>query len=169
MSSATEYPPLLSLAGGSTRTVLRAAILSIKAEAEVPTCVINKTTPLTYEWSELRTGGAFTSISAVSFELQAPIYIGPKSSLQEMSTRNRAASALSVQELSAFAYTFGRQVQIVLPPTSRRIYLKRGATMPLKIPFKCRNLFSALEALDTQRNPATVPTRPKSWTLAEVA
>ncbi|CAM9347803.1 unnamed protein product, partial [Scytosiphon promiscuus] len=66
VSSATEYPPLLSLAGGSTRSVLRAASLSIKAEAEVPTCMINKTTPLTYQWSELRTGDTFTSTSADS-------------------------------------------------------------------------------------------------------
>ncbi|CAM9463784.1 unnamed protein product, partial [Ectocarpus sp. 12 AP-2014] len=64
VSAATEDPPLLSLAGGATRTVLRAASLAIVANAEVENCVTNKTSELTYEWSELRTGGTFTSTSA---------------------------------------------------------------------------------------------------------
>lgn len=65
MSAATEDPPLLSLAGGSARTVLRVASLSIAAIAEVEDCVNSKTSELTYEWSELRTGGAFISTSKV--------------------------------------------------------------------------------------------------------
>ncbi|CAM9866972.1 unnamed protein product, partial [Ectocarpus fasciculatus] len=64
VSAAAEDPPLLSLAGGATRTVLRAASLAIVADAEVENCVTNKTSELTYEWSELRTGGTFTSTSA---------------------------------------------------------------------------------------------------------
>ncbi|CBJ25633.1 conserved unknown protein [Ectocarpus siliculosus] len=64
VSAAAEDPPLLSLAGGATRTVLRAASLAIVANAEVENCVTNKTSELTYEWSELRTGGTFTSTSA---------------------------------------------------------------------------------------------------------
>lgn len=66
MSAAAEDPPLLSLLGGATRTVLRAASLAIVANAEVENCVTNKTSELTYEWSELRTGGTFASTSAVS-------------------------------------------------------------------------------------------------------
>lgn len=66
VSAAAEDPPLLSLAGGFARTVLRAATLSIAAIAEVEDCVNDKTSKLlTYTWSELRTGGTFTSTSAV--------------------------------------------------------------------------------------------------------
>ena len=65
MSAAAEDPPLLSLAGGSARTVLRAATLSISAIAEVEDCVNDKTRELTYAWSELRTSEPFSSTSAV--------------------------------------------------------------------------------------------------------
>lgn len=66
MSAAAEDPPLLSLAGGSARTVRRAATLSITAIAEVEECVNAKMNKLlTYAWSELRTGETFTSTSAV--------------------------------------------------------------------------------------------------------
>lgn len=66
VSAETDDPPLLSLLGGSTRTVLRASSLTITAQAEVVKCVSNKTNGLSYDWSELSTGDVFTSTSAVS-------------------------------------------------------------------------------------------------------
>lgn len=72
VSAAAEDPPLLSLTGGSTRSVLRAAALSIAAIAEVEDCVNDKTSKLTYAWSELRTAGTFSSTSAVRCTCRLP-------------------------------------------------------------------------------------------------
>lgn len=70
VSAEKEDSPLLSLIGGSTRTVLRAASLKVTALAEAVSCVRVKTTSaLTYEWSELRTGHDFMSTSAVRYSI----------------------------------------------------------------------------------------------------
>lgn len=68
MSSSAEDPPLLSLVGGSSKTVLRASELAITAVAEAISCndvSANKTAALSYQWSEIRTGISFESSSAV--------------------------------------------------------------------------------------------------------
>lgn len=78
VSAAAEDPPLLSLAGGSARTVLRAATLSITAIAEVEDCVNDKTSKLlAYAWSEMRTDGTYISTSKVECaELNTRVLVG---------------------------------------------------------------------------------------------
>lgn len=67
VSAQSQDPPLLSLVGGATRTVLRASSLKINAVAKVVSCVIaDKTNSLAYRWSEVNYGQSFTSTSAVS-------------------------------------------------------------------------------------------------------
>ncbi|CAM9866176.1 unnamed protein product, partial [Pylaiella littoralis] len=75
VSASSKDPPLLSLSGGAERTTLRAGKLFIFADAEVENCVTaNKTTGLTYEWSELRTDGTFASTSADPSMFKLPPY-----------------------------------------------------------------------------------------------
>ena len=124
VSAATEDPPSLSLAGGTERTVLRAASLIISAIAEVETCVTNKTSVLTYKWSELRTARTFESTSAVSHELRERdmvVVVGEVGVARGLERSLRSENPVS--ELMSLAY----RAKLVLKPSHRNWAVKENS------------------------------------------